>query len=168
MSTKALYCNNTEEVPAGVASQFLRRNAANNGWEFVAGELLQTAFAEQATNTTQTSATFGDLGTVTLTLTTTAGSALLITFTASASNTNNNHNIDFQLVIDGTAVRGAGMRVPVAGQSDSSAITYKKTGLSAGSHTIKAQWRTDGNTAQIRPTTVLNEHASLLIQEVTV
>src|SRR5512137_1319319 len=117
MADKALYCSNDEVVPAGSADGILKRTAANDGWEFktaaqlgIAATVKQTAFAEQAVNTTTGSGTFGDLGTITLTLTTTAGSFLLINFTASASNASANTNIDYQLVIDGSPVRGCGTR----------------------------------------------------------
>lgn len=48
------------------------------------------------------------------------------------------------------------------------ALLYRKTGLAVGAHTVLLQWRTSANTARCRPTTTVNEHASLRIQEVTV
>jgi hypothetical protein len=173
MSDKALYCADVEVVPAGSADGLLKRTAANTGWEFktaaqlgLSRTLVQTVFVEQAIDTTTGSASFGDLLTQTITIT--AGSILLIMFTGSASNTNSNNTIDFQITLDAVAVRGSGMRVSSNNVPMSSAITYRKTGLAAGLHTVKVQWRTGGNTARIRPATTLNEHASLLLQEVTV
>lgn len=173
MSDKALYSADTQVIPAGVANGLLKRTAANDGWEFktaaqlgVAPTLLQTTFTELTLDTPTGSGTFVDLLTQAITIQ--AGSVLLIHFTASASNTSNATTIDFQITIDAAAVRGTGMRTVAANIPSGNAIVYRKTGLSAGAHTVKVQWRTGGGQARIRPATTVNEHASLVIQEVTV
>jgi hypothetical protein len=170
MSDHALYCTNTEVVPVGIADGVLKRTAANTGWEFKTpiqlATLLQSTFVEQASNTTTGSASFVTL--LTQSITTSAGSALLIDATASLSNTGGTSNTDIQIVIDGTAARGCGTRTTSGNVPGGLAIVYKKTGLAAGVHTILLQWRTNAGTAQCRPTTTANEHASLVIQEVTV
>jgi hypothetical protein len=170
MSDHALYCTNTEVVPVGIADGVLKRTAANTGWEFKTpiqlATLLQSTFIEQASNTTTGSASFVTLLTQSITIS--SGSILLFDITASLSNTAPNNNMDIQLVIDGTAARGAGMRSASANVPDSTGIVYRRTGLAVGAHTILLQWRTAGGTAQCRPTTTANEHASLRIQEVTV
>jgi hypothetical protein len=170
MSDHALYCTNTEVVPAGVANAILKRNATNDGWEFKTpiqlATLLQSTFTEQATNTTTGSAAFVTLLTQSITIS--AGSVLLIEVSASISNTNPNINMDIQLNIDAAAVRGAGLRPSAANQPNVASIVYRKTGLAAGAHTILLQWRTATNTAQCRPVATVNEHASIMIQEVTV
>lgn len=171
MSDHALYATNTEVVPAGVADGILKRTSANTGWEFKTpsqiATLLQSTFVEQTTNTTTTSATFVTL--LTQAITTQAGSALLIEISASVSNTSGAPNsADMQLVIDGTAARGAGSRTIAAGVPFVFPIIYKKTGLAAGAHTILLQWRVGGGTLQCRPAATVNEHASLMIQEVIV
>lgn len=173
MSDHALYATNTEVIPAGTADGLLKRTSANTGWEFktaaqlgLSPTLLQSTFIEQVADTTTTSASFVTLLTQSITIQT--GSILLIDVSASISNTTNNNNVDIQITIDGTPARGAGTRVPVANQPGGFAIVYRKTGLTAGAHTVLLQWRTGANTARCRPTTTVNEHASLRIQEVTV
>jgi hypothetical protein len=174
MSDHALFCSNTEVVPAGASDALLKRTAANTGWEFktaaqlgLSPTLLQSVFTEQTTDTTTASATFVTLLTQTITIS--AGSILLIEVTASFSNTAANNNMDIQLVIDGTAVRGCGTRSLVVNQATSTAIVYRKTGLAVGAHTRLVQWRTPGGgTARCRPVTTVNEHASIMVQEVTV
>lgn len=173
MSDKALYAADTQVIPAGVADGLLKRTAANTGWEFktaaqlgIAPTLLQTTFTELTLDTTTGLGTFGDLLTQVITIQ--AGSILLIHFTASAGNTSTATTIDFQITIDAVAARGTGMRTVAINVPMGNAIVYRKTGLSAGLHTIKVQWRTGGGSARIRPATTVNEHASLMIQEVTV
>lgn len=131
--------------------------------------LLQTQFALIAADSTTTSASFVAIGTgLSITLTTIAGSALDIIFCASASNTaNSGQEIDFQILIDAVATIGCGTGTKSNGVPQSGTIMYKKTGLAAGSHTITVQWRTAGNTAQIRPVTTIIESATLLIHEVS-
>ncbi len=169
----ALYSPDAQKLPAGIADALLKRTAANDGWEYktaaqlgIATRLFQTTFVEQTIDTTTGSAAFVDL--LTQAITTTAGSFLLIQVTGSLSNTSLNSNMDFQLTIDGTPARGAGTRSPAANIPTSVGITYRSSGLLAGAHTIRVRWRTSGGTARIRPATTLNEHASLMIQEVAV
>lgn len=173
MADHAIYGSNIEVVPAGVANALLKRTVANDGWEFktaaqlgLAPTLLQTTFTEVTVDTTTGSGVFVDL--ISQVITITAGSIILISFTASASNTSQNTTIDFQLMIDGVATRGTGMRTSSTTAPQGNAITYRKTGLAVGAHTIKIQWRTGGGTARVRPVATAIEHASLLCQEVTV
>jgi hypothetical protein len=173
MSDHSLFCSNTEVVPAGTADALLKRTAANTGWEFktaaqlgLSPTLLQTTFTEQVADTTTTSAAFVTLLTQSITIQT--GSILLLDVTVSFSDTTANANVDIQLVIDGTAARGAGSRSIAVNTPTCMGIVYRKTGLAVGAHTILVQWRTSAGTARCRPTTTVNEHASLRVQEVTV
>lgn len=170
---RALYCNDPGDIPPAISGALLKRSDDNQGWELktptelgITRTLLQTQFKEVTVDTTTTSTSLVDL--LSQSLTTTAGSSLLINVSASISNSSANRNIDIQLMIDGVAVRGAGTRVTGTGIPGSLAIVYKKVGLAAGNHTIKVRWRTDGSTARVRPIASVNEHASLMIQEVTV
>jgi len=132
-------------------------------------ELLQTAFVEITSDTTTTSGSYVDL--LSLTITTDGGSMAEVHFTASVSNTALfGSSQQFQLVIDGSAVRGSHTRVLESVEASCAAITYRTGVLTAGSHTFKIQWLTDVFifTARIRPVTTINEHASLLVSEITV
>jgi hypothetical protein len=168
----ALYTGSTENAPAGTADGLLKRNAANNGWEFktaaelgLTATLKQTLFAQITVDTTTTSAAFVDLLTQAITIT--AGSKVIINFTASANNSNVSL-IQFQITIDGAAVRGASSRVSQNNTEVCCSIVYERLGLAAGAHTVKIQWRTTAGTARIRPVATVVEHASLILQEVTV
>lgn len=148
----------------GAASAFLQNNGGGV-LSWVSQKLLQTLFTEIAVDTTTTSLTFVAL--LSQAVTTVAGSVVIVNFTCAGSNSANNRSEFFQLLIDGVATRGTGFGVSVAaGAPGSAALTYRATGLAAGAHTFAIQWRVSASTGQIRPVTVINEHASLLIQEV--
>ena len=174
MSDKALYCDNLEVVPAGTADGILKRTAANTGWEFrtaaqlgLAPTLIQTTFVEQVADKSTGSAAFVTLLTQAITIQ--AGSKLIVLTTMSASDTaGGGEQVDFQITIDGVAARGAGIHTRQANHAQGAAITIEKLGLAAGAHTVLLRWRTTGPTANIRPTSTLVEHASLVLQEVTV
>jgi len=126
----------------------------------------QTVFSEISTDTTTSSTTFVDL--LTATLTTVAGTKLIVIATFAVSNSNSNAQQHFRMTVDGIVKRGCGVRF-VNNPSAAGSLALVVTGLSAGSHTIKLQWRADasGGTVQVRPVTAPDdEHASLVVQEV--
>jgi hypothetical protein len=126
-------------------------------------QIIQTAFTEITVDTTTTSTSFTDLLSLTIV---TDNNPVICHFSASADNTGV-QDVDFQLVIDGVAQRGCALRVIAAGFGTSAELVDKSAALSIGSHTIKIQWQVSGNTGQIRPATNIDEHASLLVEEVT-
>ncbi len=129
-------------------------------------QLIQTAFSEISANTTTTSGSFVDLLTVTLT---TGPTRVEIYFTTSASNNAfGGASLQFQITIDGVAQRGCKLRGIALSTASCAAIFFRSAQLSIGSHTIKVQWLTDVGTAQIRPVTTIQEHGSLLVNEITV
>ena len=73
--------------------------------------------------------------------------------------------IDFQLLVDGTPVRGAQIYATSQG-SYGAGIAYR-VAVAAGAHAIKIRWRTNAATARIRPVTTIAEHAALRACEVT-
>ena len=102
-----------------------------------------------------------------------SGSFLLVHATWSASNSTANRMIEFEIQINGTSWRAAGIRVTGANNSESGSLVGRLTvgedGLVVGSNTINLRWRTASNTAQINPTLATSgrqEHASLLLQQV--
>lgn len=124
-------------------------------------------YTEVTTSVTTTSTSYVDL----LSLTATIGAnAVLIHYSVSANNSSvANRSISFRLTVDGTAVRGSGLRTDANNLGNSTALVYKTAVLAAGSHTFKLQWLTEAlTTAQVRPSTNPDEHASLLITEVTI
>ena len=128
-------------------------------------ELVQTQMVEVILDTTTASATFVDLLSLTLT---TGANSIIVQATFAAGNTNANIDEFFRVVIDGVAVRGAGIRVITSSGASSGAISCKRA-VTAAAHTVKLQWRTSNNTARIRPVTAPDaEHACLIVSEVTV
>jgi hypothetical protein len=127
--------------------------------------LIQTLFVEATTDRSTTSTTWVDLLSQSITLL--AGTKLIALISASAVNTNDEFSY-FRLVIDGVAQRGVSLR----SRSDVAqpiALNFAKTGLAAGAHVVKLQWRVAASTSRIRPATQPDsEHASLLLQEVKV
>lgn len=145
---------NIDEVLIGVPSSF------------GTGLVTQNNFTEISADTTTTSATYVDLLSATVQVT---SGVLLIHFSAAISNSGANNNMVWQLLVDGAATRGGGGRNGATSTQIQYALIYKKTGLSVGSHTVKIQWSTPGGgTMQCRPVTTVNEHASLLVQEVSI
>ncbi len=112
---------------------------------------------ELTANYTTTSASFTDFSpSITLTVVGT-GAPVYINFDANfdiASGTGSNTALNVQLFIDGVAQGDAsrGIAEVLFGSStEKHRISFqrRKTGLSAGSHTFKLQWKTSGNTMRL-------------------
>lgn len=138
-----------------------------------ASSLLQTTQSAIAAATTTTSTTFVALLSASITLQ--AGSFLLLTFTWAASNNSANRIVSFEIQVNGTSYRQAACRVSAGNAAESGSIVGRiavgASGLVAGANTIAIRWRTSAGTAQIDPTQTAigrEEHAALLLQEVTV
>jgi len=153
----------------GAASSLLQNNGSGAlSWAATSsvGKLKQTLFTQITTDTTTTSTTF--VAFLSQAVTIVAGSDVIVNFTCAGSQNANSRTTFFQLLIDGTPTRGTGFGQSVAANSPGScALVYRATGLAVGAHTFAIQWRTSASTSQVRPATVINEHASLLLQEVT-
>lgn len=150
---------------APTAGQILKATSGT-GANWQQPSTVQTQYSEITTNTTTTSGTFVDLLTVSIT---TGATSIIIQATGSASNTNANQSAEFRITLDGVAVGGgANARCVAANVAAAFAIT-KKVSVSAAAHTVKLQWLRTANTARIDPSgSPDTEHASLLVQEVTV
>lgn len=145
----------------GVATTLARSDHVHKG------SFLQTVFNQITVDTTTASAVFVTLLSQAITIQ--AGSVLLVHFTTGVSNSNANNTQFFRVQVDAVTQRAVGTTNVVANGPQSAGIVLRITGLAAGSRTVTIQWRTSGNTAQIRPATVPDaEHASLLLTEVTV
>lgn len=112
--------------------------------------VLQSLHTEVTVDTTTTSTSFVDLLTITVNKKR-ADSVLLIW--ANHGGDNSGANTQFgRLTINGTAIYGFGYQVAGA-KPNSGGCHERRTGLAAGNHTIKLQWRVDGGTGRIRPIT---------------
>lgn len=132
--------------------------------------VLQTLFVELTSDTTTTSGSFVDIPGLTLTFDTAGGSSLIIDFTVAGSNSTENQDMQFQLVIDGSPIRGTNIRPMKSGAGDttSSSLTYRYPDISAASHTVKMQWLVTGGTGRVLVASQIRDHASLRVTEVTV
>lgn len=140
--------------------------------------VLQTAFANITGTVTTTATTWPASGTaqdlLTVTLTTSAGTALLIFFASSSNNLASGNETNFRVLVDTffptvtPTGQGGGVGLPTNGLA-SCMINLKATGLSAGSHTVKVQWKGNGSTCSIDAAGDPDgEGASLTVMEVSV
>jgi hypothetical protein len=131
------------------------------------GLIKQIVTQEITSDTTTTSTTFVDLLSQTFSIT--SGSKVLVQFTVGCSNAQNNRTQYYRLTVDGTAYRAVGVATYGAGNTPSSgALSMLITGLSAGSHDFKIQWRVSSSTGQIRPVTAADqEHAHMILTEIS-
>ena len=112
------------------------------------------------------STTFIDLLTVPIV---TTGGNLEIWANASNSLTSPSRTTFFRITLDGVALDGASTFTTFSDVARTAAIVRKVTGVLAGAHTVKVQWRVDSGTSQIRPVSQPDsESAGLLVNEVTV
>ena len=131
-----------------------------------AGDILQTASAVLAADSTTTSVTYVDL--LTVSITTYGGSSLGIYATFSTSNSVDAAGTGqdyLQITLDGTSLQQAGAEQwPV---SETGAIFYETGVVDAGAHTVKLQWRTSsGGTLRCSASSLTRpEHASLMVIE---
>ena len=155
---------NVSSATAPLANQVLIATSSTAAtWKY--GPLVQvveTNITGDSTNNVL-SPTFTDLLSSTIT---TGANFVIIRFTASGDNTNNGRAVKFRITVDGTVVAGSAFWVTTAGNSSSMAI-QRKVAVTAGSHTIKAQWQPSANTARISVATRPDQdHACMIIEEV--
>lgn len=124
--------------------------------------LLSTHSMAVLGDVTTTSTTYVDLLSTTLAI---SGGLYLVTFSASGSNATNNTNVRFQLVIDGVVQRGTKFRKD--GGTGGTAALCRRVALAAGTRTFKIQWSVSAGTGRIRASTVTEEHAWMLIDELS-
>lgn len=133
--------------------------------------ILQVGSGKVTADQTTTSSTLVDLPGASVTLTTQASSKLIICVSYSMSNTSALGSMNrIALVIDGTVESGvgSGFQTPlISNFAQGGSIHIVKTGLAAGSHTIKLQWSNTTGTTQCRPATGApnTEHASIIVME---
>jgi len=111
-------------------------------------------YLQSATDYTTTSTSFVDVDATNFshTITTTGGDVLIIFF-ATITNNLNNANMMFDVTVDGVRQGGVeGLILETVSAATHGAVVsfaLLKTGLSAGSHTIKLQWSVGGGTGRI-------------------
>ena len=130
------------------------------------GCCIQSLAARIEVDTSTSSAVFVDL--LTINITTVLGSRLLMVFLFSLSNGSANQTAAFRFMVDGIAYDGSGSRLSPANEPQSGGMQRVITGLAAGAHVVKVQWKTSGGTISIKPVTVPDtESAALEVTELT-
>lgn len=133
--------------------------------------LVQTAFAEISANVSTTSTSYVDLSPLTLTITTDAN-PIEVHFSLCAEVVSASADLGFQLLIDDAVVMGTRGRISASGSpgyTSCPSMRYKSGRLTAGSHTVKIQWKTAlATTVQVRPANFIYGSGSLLVREVSV
>jgi hypothetical protein len=126
---------------------------------------LGVAYAALATNATIGIAAYATLLTADIT-TVLARSYLAISFSASSVHITNIATTSFQILVDGVVTKGCYVTYGTAGYAESVAMVIRVP-VTRGPHRVLLQWKTDNTSARINASTVVEEHAHLLVQEVT-
>ena len=95
-----------------------------------------------------------------------ANGFLIITFSASSVHITNLATTRFQILVDGVVTKGCYVTYPVAGYAASVSMIIRVP-VRRGGHVVDVQWKTDNTSARINATSVVEEHAHLLVQEST-
>lgn len=136
---------------------------------FYQDSILQTAFTEITVNTSTSATTYsGSL--LSLSVTTGANSVILY-LSVSCGNSAATQWTEFQLLQDGVAKRGIAVFSTSSGNGNSGELIYKTSPLTAGAHTFTVQWHIGtfaGGTGTVNPATLVVDHATLYLEEVTV
>jgi hypothetical protein len=107
----------------------------------------------ESANYTTTSTTFVDVNASRLTLTiTTSGGAVLVTFAGSVTMSAANSILYFDLLVNGSRIAGDDGILTMTAASTvatNGSFFYWLTGLAAGTHTIKLQWKISTGTGTL-------------------
>jgi len=109
---------------------------------------------DEASDYTTTSTSFVDVDGTKLAVTiTTGGGDVLVHFHGCVSHSSSNYRIHFTVTVDGTPVASddgiIGTAAPQAVPGNPVSFTRLITGVSAGEHLFKLQWKTQGGTAKL-------------------
>lgn len=175
VATTAARADHKHDVSTAAAVDLSTANAEGTSTSLARADhthrspILQTVGFTLATDQQTMSSTLADITGATVTFSTQTGTKLVISCSVSASSTSVlGAYIQTVLNIDGSDDIGMTQSFPaIASAAQSGAIARIKTGLMAGSHTVKLRWATTAaTTSRIRAaTTPQNEHASCMIQE---
>ncbi len=126
------------------------------------GRLLQYSVASGTTDITTTSTSFVDMTEMSITLTT-GDSTLDISFFAGVANATTGKVNTYQILVDGTSYIVAKSRIDTASIGSPIALGWM-INVTAGSHTVKVQWKVDGGTGYNRAATT-EEKRNLIVRE---
>lgn len=150
--------NSTARLAIGSAGTVLSSDGTDVSWQAASGGALaangtrQTSGADYTTSSTS----FGDIDGTNLSVSITTGAhRVKVTFNAFMSVGSASNFCGIDVLVDGTGVGSNGVWVvrPNNNGFTSVSLVYMTAALTAASHTIKLQWKVDGNTATIQRTT---------------
>lgn len=129
------------------------------------GSVIQNVFLDQAADLPpNASTTFVTLFSQNVTVL--ANSSLQVMLTASGITGANNTEVSFRVTIDGNVLRATSGNWR-SSDASCAALVARSPALAAGSRTVLIEWKVNGSTATIAPTTNPGEdHASAIIQEI--
>lgn len=133
---------------------------------YVDPAILQSWFLDLAADVTTTSTTYVDMTGMSLTVNT-DDNPLLCWFSVSGD-ASAAALLKFQVLIDGVVARGTHFRSVASGFGHTAQLVFRSSVLTRGQHVVKIQWNTSTGTGRVRPVTNIRDHASLLIEEVTI
>jgi hypothetical protein len=129
--------------------------------------VLQTKSAKVTTDKTTTSLVFTEL--MSLPITTSAGTALMIQFAANFTQSQNNGVIATEIEVDGAQAAAGEVTHGGSGTGGSHSLVARVTGLAAGAHMVKVNWKVQASTGRCRPVTEVDkEGAAVLVWETSV
>lgn len=123
--------------------------------------LVQSVFQTLTEDVTTTSTSFVEILRID---TPTYGGTCLVSFSVSG-NATSNRNVYFAAMLDGVLVRGTKFRQDGGSGAPASLVCH--VAPDAGDHTFQILWAVSSGTGRIRAATITEEHASLLIEEIT-
>ncbi len=91
-------------------------------------------------------------------------SSLEVTFSACGGKITNAGTVSFQVLVDGTVVKGCRTSVPLNFSFTASLLA--RVAVSRGMHTVKVQWKADTASATLSASSTVENHAALTVHEV--
>lgn len=125
--------------------------------------LRRRAYVATTADTTTSSASYVELMSTTIT-SAMASSYLVLSFTASGVKSTNAGTVTFQIVVDGTAVKGCSIGTLTATWHWNAAIVVRVP-VVAGLHTVRIDWATTTASVRVNAASLVDEHASLHVFE---
>lgn len=131
----------------------------------ITGALVKSAFLELGVDASTGATAWTDVLTLNYTKARSDTDLLIDVSSVLTVTGGNDKHARLQLTIGGIAARGAAC-VGKAGEGNTVAICYRKTGLAAGAVAITLRWYVEANTLNCRPATTDYEHMSISVQEI--
>lgn len=135
-----------------------------NSYADMLNAMVNRAYVALTTDVTlATAASYATLLTANIT-TVLATGFLIVTFSTSAVKITTIGNMNFRVVVDGVAIKGAYSTAQVINTAMCAAMVVRVP-VTRGAHVVQLQWITNSNSARINAASIFEEHANMLVQE---